>query len=170
MGRMSHVIAVSDAARDTIARYATFPCSVIGNGVDCDAFEAGRPLPRFADGMTNILSLSRLEHRNGVDVVIDAFGLLARHRPEIRLLVAGDGPRRKQYEAQAAGLPPEIASRIVFLGAVWEDRPDLYASARCFALGARKASFSILLLEALASGMKVAALPGEGTDRAGPHW
>src|SRR6185436_11248056 len=47
---------------------------------------------------------------------------------------------------------------------------DLYASAHCFALGARKASFSILLLEALAAGLPVAALPGEGTSRAGEHW
>jgi integrase len=37
-------------------------------------------------------------------------------------------------------------------------------------LGARKASFSILLLEALAAGLRVAALPGEGTSRAGEHW
>jgi glycosyltransferase involved in cell wall biosynthesis len=53
---------------------------------------------------------------------------------------------------------------------VWEERADLYASAHCFALGARKASFSILLLEALAAGLRVAALPGEGTSRAGEHW
>jgi glycosyltransferase involved in cell wall biosynthesis len=59
---------------------------------------------------------------------------------------------------------------VVFLGAVWDERPDLYASAHCFALGARKASFSILLLEALAAGLRVAALPGEGIARAGDHW
>ena len=58
----------------------------------------------------------------------------------------------------------------MFLGAVWQERADLYASAHCFALGARKASFSILLLEALAAGLRVAALPGEGTSRAGEHW
>ena len=67
-------------------------------------------------------------------------------------------------------LPASIASRVVFLGAVWAERADLYASAHCFALGARKASFSILLLEALAAGLRVAALPGEGTSRAGEHW
>ena len=59
---------------------------------------------------------------------------------------------------------------MIFLGAVWQERADLYASAHCFALGARKASFSILLLEALAAGLRVAALPGEGTSRAGEHW
>ena len=170
MGRMTRVIAVSESAREAMARYADFDCTIIGNGVDCDAFQAGRPLARFADGMTNILSVGRLEHRNGIDVVIDAFARLARDQPRLRLLLAGDGPYRSRYEAQVAGLPASIASRVVFLGAVWEERADLYASAHCFALGARKASFSILLLEALAAGLRVAALPGEGTSRAGEHW
>jgi phosphatidyl-myo-inositol alpha-mannosyltransferase len=138
--------------------------------VDCDAFRTGRPMPRFADGMTNVLSVGRLEHRNGLDVVIDAFALLARDRPNLRLLLAGEGPRRPQYEAQVGRLTASIAARVVFLGPVWEERADLYASAHCFALGARKASFSILLLEALAAGLRVAALPGEGTSRAGDHW
>jgi phosphatidylinositol alpha-mannosyltransferase len=170
MRRMTRVIAVSEAARDALARYARFDCAIIGNGVDCNAFQAGRPLPRFADGMTNILSVARLEHRNGIDVVIDAFAQLARDRPALRLLLAGEGPGRAQYEAQTRRLPAAIASRVVFLGAVWAERADLYASAHCFALGARKASFSILLLEALAAGLRVAALPGEGTSRAGEHW
>ena len=170
MRRMTRIIAVSESARETMARYARFDSTVIGNGVDCDAFACGRPLSRFADGMTNILSVARLEHRNGIDVVIAAFARLAGDRPDLRLLLAGDGPGRAEYEAQVRRLPASIASRVIFLGAVWHERADLYASAHCFALGARKASFSILLLEALAAGLRVAALPGEGTSRAGEHW
>jgi phosphatidylinositol alpha-mannosyltransferase len=153
-----------------MARYVRFDSTIIGNGVDGEAFERGRPMARFTDGMTNILSVARLEPRNGIDIVIDAFALLARDQPGLRLVLAGEGPYRPQYEAQAARLPVSIASRIVFLGPVWEERADLYASAHCFALAARKASFSILLLEALAAGLRVAALPGEGTSRAGEHW
>jgi phosphatidyl-myo-inositol alpha-mannosyltransferase len=170
MRRMTRVIAVSQSARDAMARYSRFDSTIIGNGVDCDVFQSGRAIPRFADGMTNILSVARLEHRNGIDLVIDAFARLARERPGLRLLLAGEGPGRAEYEAQARRLPASIASRVIFLGAVWNERADLYASAHCFALGARKASFSILLLEALAAGLRVAALPGEGTSRAGDHW
>lgn len=170
MRRLTRVIAVSESARDAMARYARFDSTIIGNGVDCDAFEAGRPLPRFADGMTNILSVARLEPRNGIDLIVDAFARLARERPRLRLLLAGEGPSRAQYEAQVAALPAPIAARVVFLGPVWEERAALYASAHCYALAARKASFSILMLEALAAGLRVAALPGEGTSRAGDHW
>ena len=170
MRRMTRVIAVSESARDAMSRYARFDSTIIGNGVDCDAFEAGRPIPRFADGLTNILSVARLEPRNGIDIVIDAFAEIARQRTDVRLLLAGDGPSRPEYEVQTSRLPASIASRVVFLGPVWGERADLYASAHCFALAARKASFSILLLEALAAGLRVAALPGEGTSRAGDHW
>ena len=170
MRRMTRVIAVSESARDAMARYARFDSTIIGNGVDGDAFQAGRPLPRFADGMINILSVARLEPRNGIDLIVDAFARLAREQPRLRLLLAGEGPSCAQYEAQVATLPDPIASRVVFLGPVWQERADLYASAHCYALAARKASFSILLLEALAAGLRVAALPGEGTSRAGDHW
>jgi phosphatidylinositol alpha-mannosyltransferase len=118
MGRMTKVIAVSEAARDTIRRYARFESTVIPNGVDCGAFARGRPMARFSDGKINVLSVARLEARNGIDIVIDAFALLARERADIRLLLAGDGPLRVRYEAQVAGLPPAVAARIVFLGAV----------------------------------------------------
>lgn len=170
MRRMTRVIAVSEAARETIARYADFPCDIIGNGVDCEGLQRGRAIARFQDGLKNILCLARLEPRNGIDIVIDAFGILARRCANVRLILAGDGPMRARCEAQVARLPPSIAGRVVFLGAVWTERADLYATADCFALAARKASFSILLLEALAAGLRVAALPGEGTDRAGQHW
>jgi phosphatidylinositol alpha-mannosyltransferase len=170
MGRMTRVIAVSEAARDTIGRYARFESTVIPNGVDCEAFASGQPMTRFSDGMINVLSLARLEERNGIDIIIDAFARLAAERNDIRLLLAGDGPLRGQYEAQAARLPAGVNARIVFLGQVWTERADLYASAHCFALAARKASFSILLLEALAAGLPVAAIPGEGIADAGEHW
>jgi phosphatidylinositol alpha-mannosyltransferase len=170
MRRLTRVIAVSETARDTIARYADFHCTIIGNGVDCDGFAAGCQIERFMDGMTNILMIGRLEPRNGIDVLIDAFARLARTRPGVRLLLAGDGPFRPRYEAQVARLPGSIADRVIFLGAVWEERADLYASAHCFALAARKTSFSILLLEALAAGLRVAALPSEGAPHAGLHW
>ncbi len=170
MGRLTKVIAVSEAARDTIGRYARFESTVIPNGVDCDTFAGGQPMVRYSDGMTNVLSIARLEERNGIDIIIDAFARLAAERNDIRLLLAGDGPLRGQYEAQAARLPTGVSTRIVFLGQVWTERAGLYASAHCFALAARKASFSILLLEALAAGLPVAAIPGEGIGAAGDHW
>lgn len=169
MGRCDAVIAVSPATRDAMGRLADFDAEVIGNGVDCELFASGRPLPHL-QGAVNLLTIGRLEHRNGIDLLISAFGLISRERPELRLLVAGDGPLRRDYEEQARALGPAIASRITFLGAVYDERPDLYASASLFVLPARAVGFSILALEALAAGVPLVALRGDGVERAGGHF
>jgi len=60
---------------------------------------------------------------------------------------------------------------VVFLGAVWAERADLYASAQCFALGARKASFfDPAARSARRRPGASPRFPGEGTSRAGEHW
>jgi glycosyltransferase involved in cell wall biosynthesis len=59
---------------------------------------------------------------------------------------------------------------VEFLGAVYDQRPELLASSSVFLLPARAVGFSIMVLEAFAAGLPVVALPALGTDRAGEHW
>jgi phosphatidylinositol alpha-mannosyltransferase len=73
--------------------------------------------------------------------------ILARH-PETRLIVAGDGPLRAHYRRRAAPL----GDRVQFLGAVFDERADVYGSADLYVCPTTKASFGITLLEAMACG------------------
>jgi glycosyltransferase involved in cell wall biosynthesis len=117
--------------------------------------------------MRNLVYLGRLEERNGPDVAIEAFGRIAPLLPDVRLLMAGDGPMRRDLEAQ---VPPQLRGRVEFLGAVYDQRPELLASSSVFLLPARAVGFSIMVLEAFAAGLPVVALPALGIDRAGEHW
>jgi hypothetical protein len=81
--------------------------------------------------------------------------------------MAGDGPMREALRAQ---VPAHLKDRVEFLGAVYEQRPELLASSSVFLLPARAVGFSIMVLEAFAAGLPVVALPALGTDRAGEHW
>jgi glycosyltransferase involved in cell wall biosynthesis len=74
---------------------------------------------------------------------------------------------RTQLEAQVT---PRLRGRVEFLGAVFEQRPSLFASSSVFLLPARAVGFSIMVLEAFAAGLPVVALPALGADRAGGHW
>jgi phosphatidylinositol alpha-mannosyltransferase len=157
--RSAAVIAVSETARTAMARYARFDSQVIPNGVDSAALARGKPLARFADGKTNILMLGRLEPRNGPDIMFKALPLVLAARPDldVRLLVAGEGKAgTAEHEAM---VPPELRDRVVFLGAVYEERADVYASARLCVVPARSGTFSIIVLEALAAGTPVVATP-----------
>jgi glycosyltransferase involved in cell wall biosynthesis len=117
--------------------------------------------------MRNLVYLGRLEERNGPDVAIDAFARIAPSLPDVRLLMAGEGPMRDRLQAQ---VPPQLRARVEFLGAVYDDRAELLASSSMFLLPARAVGFSIMVLEAFAAGLPVVALPAYGTDRAGDHW
>jgi phosphatidyl-myo-inositol alpha-mannosyltransferase len=155
--RCAAVLSVSEAARAAMARYARFDSQIVPNGVDTAALAAGKPLERFRDGKTNVLMLGRLEPRNGPDIMFQALPrLLARH-PNVRLLVAGEGKNgTAEHEAM---VPPEVRERVVFLGAVYEERADVYATADLVVLPARSGSFSIIILEALAAGRPVVSTP-----------
>jgi phosphatidylinositol alpha-mannosyltransferase len=167
-GRSAGVIAVSDATRDAMARYARFDANVIPNGVDCAYWERGRRNGRYADASSRTLVyLGRLEARNGFDLLLDAFIQVARTRDDVRLLVAGDGPERAGYEA---AVPAALRDRVRFLGALYDERPDLFASADMMVLPARAVGFSILVLEAFAAGLPVVSLPAIGVRQAGDHW
>jgi phosphatidyl-myo-inositol alpha-mannosyltransferase len=166
--RCRAVISVSETARDAMAPYATFPTTIIPNGVDTAALARGRPLPRFQDGRTNLLMLGRLEPRNGPDIMLAALPRLFAARPDLRLIVAGEG--KDGTAAYEALVPPDLRDRVVFLGAVYDERADVYASARLCVVPARSGTFSIIVLEALAAGVPVVATPFVKGHRAERHF
>jgi phosphatidylinositol alpha-mannosyltransferase len=157
LDRAGAVISVSEAAYDAMSRYARFERRILPNGVDVRALAAGRPLDRFRDGRRNILMLGRLEPRNGPDLMFDALPAIAARHPDVRLIVAGAD--RDGTAAWEARVPPPVRDRVVFLGPVFEERPDLYATADLCVVPARSGTFSIIVLEALAAGAPVVATP-----------
>ena len=166
-GRAAGIIAVSEATAQSWARYASFESTIIPNGVDVKYWSAKPSARHLRPGTRNLIYLGRLEQRNGPDVAIDAFAAIAPAMPEIRLVMAGDGPLRTALEAR---VPEALRDRVEFVGAVFDERPELLASSSVFLLPARAVGFSIMVLEAFAAGLPVVALPGLGTDRAGDHW
>jgi phosphatidylinositol alpha-mannosyltransferase len=162
------VIAVSDAARTAMGRYARFECRLVPNGVDTAALAAGKPVPRLVDGRTNILMLGRLEPRNGPDLMFQALPRILSRRPDVRLLVAGEG--KNGIAEHQAMVPAEVRNRVTFLGAVYDERPDVYASASLCVVPARSGSFSIIVLEALAAGVPVVATPFVNGWEQERHW
>jgi phosphatidylinositol alpha-mannosyltransferase len=165
--RATEVIAVSEATSQAWRRYADFRPTIIPNGVDVATWRASPSARYLRPGTRNIVYLGRLESRNGPEVAIEAFNRIGPGLPDVRLLMAGDGPMRAGLEARVA---PALRDRVEFLGAVFDQRPELLASSSLFLLPARAVGFSIMVLEAFAAGLPVVALPGLGTDRAGDHW
>jgi phosphatidyl-myo-inositol alpha-mannosyltransferase len=156
--RLDAAIAVSPTAAKAMDRYFPLDWRIVPNGVDLRFFHPGVPAPvSMRDDTPHILFLGRLDPRNGLSELIDAFGHVSERMPDVRLIVVGDGPLRSHYQRLAAGNPA-----IHFEGAVKEGRPAYYANATVYACPTTKASFGITLLEAMACGAPIVCsdIPG----------
>ena len=98
--RAAAVIAVSEATAQSMARYADFAATIIPNGIGVAYWRASPSLRYLRPGLRNLVYLGRLEPRNGPDVALDAFTTIAASVPDVRLVMAGEGPMRQELEAR----------------------------------------------------------------------
>src|SRR5690606_13927547 len=104
------------------------------------------------------LHVGRLAPEKNLGHLLAAFAHWRRHLGDrVRLVIAGDGPSRSDLEARAG-------AGVEFLGFL--DRaaelPALYASAEAFVFSSLTETLGLVVLEAMASGLPVAAIPAGG--------
>ena len=156
MRRVDVRIAVSHAARRTVAEHFPGDYTIVPNGIDIERFQqSGGPPPEMRDARPTVLFVGRLEPRKGIDVLIDAMALVQRHITNARLVIAGHGPDRGPIEAAARAASVDV----VFAGRVADQMlPAYYRAADVVcspALGDE--SFGLVLIEAMAAGRPVVA-------------
>jgi glycosyltransferase involved in cell wall biosynthesis len=158
--RASSAIVVNSADVDAyIRRHYRAPgerIRLVHNGIDTNRF---RPAAHGAPAST-IVTVGRLVHQKNHDLFLRAAAGLLRHMPDLRFIIAGDGPLRPQLEAQARELG--IAASVTFAGER-SDIDELVRSAALFWLTSRWEGMPNAVLEALASGVPVIATDVGGT-------
>jgi phosphatidyl-myo-inositol alpha-mannosyltransferase len=156
--RLTTRIAVSEAAAAFVARRIGGSFEIVPNGVDVSRFSDAAPAD-LGPG-TKLLFLGRLDARKGFPVALDAFARLAASRPDLRLIVVGDGPDRRAVQT----LPQDIKNRVRLLGAIPNVDIPPYLAACDLYLGTSMGgeSFGVVLVEAMATGLPVVAsrIPG----------
>jgi glycosyltransferase involved in cell wall biosynthesis len=123
----------------------------IPNGVDLARFA-----PRAGDrgeGPIVIGTVAALRPEKNLPRLLDAFARVAAARPA-RLVIVGDGPERPRLEALAAAAG--LAAQVEFAGHI-ADPAALYRRLDIFALSSDTEQMPISVLEAMASGLPVAA-------------
>jgi len=156
MRRVRVRLAVSEAAKRTVATHFPGDYEIVPNAIDVGRFAAPAPRPRLmCPERRSVLYVGRLEPRKGVDRLIAAMATVQQHVPNAQLVIVGDGPDRAALEAQAAhrGVAAVFAGRASDL-----ELPGFYQSADVVcspALGDE--SFGLVLLEAMAAGRPIVA-------------
>lgn len=167
LARADASIAISGHIRDVAAAkapWARAKLSVVPNGVDVTRFAPrthDAPSDRTADGsadataIVRYVALGRLEPRKGLDIAFEAVARV----PHAHLDVVGDGPSRDALVALAGRFG--IADRVRFEG-FHEDVRPFVARADALLSAARSEGLGIALLEGMAMGKPVVALPTGG--------
>jgi phosphatidyl-myo-inositol alpha-mannosyltransferase len=168
--RLHSCIAVSAPARDFVSRYFPADYHIVPNGIDTSFFSPDHePIPELrTPGWHTLLFVGRLEQRKGLPTLLEAYAELRRRRPNVRLVVVGDGPGRWGYEKFVES---EAIPDVLFMGHVSAEMlPRCYASADVFCAPAvGRESFGIVLLEAMASGVPVLASAIQGCAQVVTH-
>ena len=157
------VIACSGYMRWEVSHLLELPASrvdVIANGVNdrvwrssTRAVAAARE--RYAADGPLIGFAGRLVYEKGVQHLIAALPRLRRQHPNLRLVIAGDGPYRSELEADIDRLGLCDAVTLPgFLGGT--DLPALMAASDCFAVPSVYEPFGMVALEGAAAGAPLA--------------
>ncbi|MBN2016176.1 glycosyltransferase family 4 protein [Candidatus Dojkabacteria bacterium] len=155
-------LAISEVSKAEACVVIPGDYNVIPIGVDTAKYSSkAKPIKKFSDGKSNILFLGRLEERKGCEYLIRAFNKVRSKVRNSRLIIAGDGPLRKQLEALVKKLKLE---GVVFEGYIDEKlKHRYYASADlCVFPAIHGESFGVVLIEAMASGKVTLAFANEG--------
>ncbi len=154
MNNLHQLTAVSYSAAEYAANLTDKPISIIPNGINLKIYK--QKSPKTGKTPQNILFIGRLERRKGVKFLLNAFKLVSKEHPELKLIIAGDGPHRNKLEQLAKDLN---LNNVEFLGYVTEQKKmELLSQADLFCSPAIYGeSFGIVLLEAMASGIVTVA-------------
>ncbi len=142
-------LVATDALRDELAAHGFSKLKVWRRGIDLELFQSGE---RQEHGLPRPVAL--YVGRVAVEKNIEAF--LALNLPGSKMIV-GDGPARAELTKKYPNA--------YFMGMLCgKELADRYASADVFIFPSRTDTFGLVMLEALAAGTPVAALPVTGPN------
>jgi glycosyltransferase involved in cell wall biosynthesis len=179
-GRGQRWIAVSNHGRRLVgALYRVDPAEirVIYNGVsDISLPPVGTDRERLRSSVraefglppeaTIVLALGRLHPQKGYDDLICAAAGISAERPDVRVVIAGDGPERERLEELASALGVTDVVRLIGQRA---DAGRLMDAADLFAFPSHFEGTPFALLEAMAHGLPVIAAAFGGADEIVDH-
>jgi glycosyltransferase involved in cell wall biosynthesis len=152
--RAQAIICSSDFVRSDFLKRYEGKSETVTPGVNAEFFV---PTEEKEAGNRTMIFVAKLEsgqEYKGLKELLDALAILKELIPDMRLIVAGDGDMRKEYESYAEDIG--VKDMTDFRGNL--DRKRLraaYQEARVFALPTSNDSQPLVILEAMSSGLPI---------------
>jgi glycosyltransferase involved in cell wall biosynthesis len=152
--RLNGVLVVSPSlgryAAQNVARHA--PVHFVPNPVR--ALEGTASRSRSGERF-RFLSVGRLSHQKGQDLLLEALALARPHLPPVELTLVGSGPEEDRLRRLTRQLGLD---EIVHFPGYVSDPAPWFRSADCFVLTSRWEGFGVVLVEALQFGLPLVAV------------
>jgi 1,2-diacylglycerol 3-alpha-glucosyltransferase len=151
------VVAPTRAIREVLRGYGVRrPIEVIPTGIDLDLVRATERKPARSEfgvpeGVPLVAFLGRIAREKSLDVLVQAFALVAEREREAHLLLIGGGPWYEPCRRLAASLG--VGERVHFTGYLARERVfDCLAETDVFAFASLTDTQGVAVLEAMALG------------------
>jgi glycosyltransferase involved in cell wall biosynthesis len=155
--RPTAVLPNCQALKAELERLVPCPTEIVPNGIDARRFDPGSVRPRFRPEAPTVGIVTRPQPEKGMDLLAEVVEKTAARVPAVKVLIAGDGYRRAEFEARFA--ERGLLGHAKFVGHV-DDIESFYASCDVVILTSRSKSAeasSNALLEAMAMERPVVA-------------
>lgn len=145
------------------------PISLLQNSIDMNLFkpvdspeEKERLKENHGIKGTSIIFEGRLSYEKSLDQVIRAFDLMLKKIPNLKLVLAGDGPEKGNLEKLAENL--KIKESVIFTGFIpyGEKVVGVYQANEIYITASKSENMPVSILEAMGCGLPIIAVKERG--------
>jgi glycosyltransferase involved in cell wall biosynthesis len=158
------IVAISERIADVMRAFGVSDerLRVVHSGIDASRFDVA-PLARASLGVAEdaplLGNVAALVDHKDQRTLIAAMPAVLQRLPQLRLVIAGEGPLRPALEAQIAAL--QVGHAVTLLGQR-SDVPRLLRTLDAFVLSSKEEGLGTSVLDAMACGLPVIACAGGG--------
>ena len=163
------LVVPSRAMQEALENYGVrCPMQIIPTGMEMERFAAGdgarfRAQLDIAPGQPTLVHVGRIAHEKNIDFLFRMLAQLVARRPDVVLIVAGEGPALAHCRSYAASLG--LSRHVRFVGYLSRDSAllDCYKAGDLFVFSSKTETQGLVLLEAMALGVPVVSTAHMGT-------
>lgn len=161
LGDSDTIITVSSKLKNIIKGKSYFAkTTVINNGIDLNEC---RPAGLIDNNAVRLVSVSNLKKTKGIDLNLQALAALVHKYPSIQYIIVGDGEERRNLEDLTDSLG--LRCHVSFMGRLpHSEAIRQVAGADLFCLPSWQEGFGVVYIEAMALGVPVIGVRGEGIE------
>ncbi len=135
------------------------PVEILRNSVETDMFRPAAD-KSLKNGKT-LVYMGRLSYEKSIDKILEAFAIMIKKDGALRLAIVGDGPELQNLRELADNLG--VKDKVFFTGTLHgKDLIEALRASDVFLTACKNENMPISVLEAMASGLPVVAVPEKG--------